>query len=188
MEIKAKEIVLFPVSKLTPYEKNANIHTNEQIDKIIDLINFYGHRDPLIVDKNPNKNGLHEVVAGCGRLAAAKKAGWESVPVVFQEFKSEEEKYGFMVSHNAINSFGWGGGLDFSQINQSIIDFGPELDVSMLGIKDFVIEPLDKIELQEPASNNKFILEVKFTNDMDMMDLHDDLVSKGYAVKIKGKK
>lgn len=157
MEIKAKEITLFPVTKLSEYPRNANKHTDEQIEKIIQLIEFYGHRDPLIVDADVQPDGTHWVLAGNGRLQAAKKAGWDNLPCVFQVFKSDEEKYGFMVSHNAVSSTGWGGGLDLSQINVDITDLGPDFDIDMLGIKDFVIEPIEKFE---PQSNEDDVPEV----------------------------
>lgn len=149
MEIKAKEITLFPITKLSHYPKNANIHSEAQIDKIIQLIDFYGHRDPLIVDADQQPDGTHWVMAGNGRLLAAHKANWENLPIIFQKFNSEEEKYGFMVSHNAVSSSGWGGGLDLSKINSDIVEFGPDLNIDMLGLKDFALEPLEKFELDE---------------------------------------
>ena len=190
MEIKAKEITLFPTVKLSEYPKNANIHSEEQIDKIISLVEFYGHRDPLIVDADIQADGTHWVMAGNGRLKSANKAGWENLPVIFQKFKSEEEKYGFMVSHNAVSSSGWGGGLSLEKINYDIKDFGPELDIDMLAIKEFTIEPLEKFEMEDELKedmNKKYLLEITFPNDMEMMDIHDDLVSRGYIVKVKDK-
>jgi hypothetical protein len=149
MEIKAKEITLFPSVKLSEYPKNVNVHTEEQIDKIIQLIDFYGHRDPLIVDADIQPDGTHWVMAGNGRLQASKKAGWGNIPIIFQKFNSEEEKYGFMVSHNAVSSSGWGGGLDLAKINTDITDLGPDFDIDLLGIKDFTIEPVEKFELED---------------------------------------
>ena len=191
MEIKAREITLFPTGKLSSYPKNSNKHTDEQIDKIISLIDFYGHRDPLIVDADVQEDGTHWVLAGNGRLSAANKAGWENLPVIFQKFKSDEEKYGFVVSHNAINSSNWGGGLDLAQINSDIGDLGPDFDIEMLGIKDFTIEPMENLDDITDAIkddlNKKFILEITYPNDMELMDIHDDLVSRGYIVKVKNK-
>ena len=149
MEIKAKEITLFPITKLSHYPKNANIHSEAQIDKIIQLIDFYGHRDPLIVDADQQPDGTHWVMAGNGRLLAAHKANWENLPIIFQKFNSEEEKYGFMVSHNAVSSSGWGGGLDLSKINSDIVEFGPDLNIDMLGLKDFKIDPSENFNIDD---------------------------------------
>lgn len=53
MEIKAKEIVQFPTNKLSQYPK------------IIQLIDFYGHRDPLIVDADVQPDGTQYPTKGC---------------------------------------------------------------------------------------------------------------------------
>lgn len=177
MEIKAKEITLFPTIKLSEYPKNANQHTQEQIDKIIQLIDFYGHRDPLIVDADIQPDGTHWVMAGNGRLQASRKAGWDNLPIIFQKFNSEEEKYGFMVSHNAVSSSGWGGGLDLSKINTDLIDLGPDFDVDLLGIKDFVIEPMDGVlpdlNVEEPDCQ-----QVTFVLSNEQKDLLDEAIAK----------
>lgn len=143
MEIKSKQIEIVSVDSLVPYDKNMNKHTKEQIERLIKLIEYQGFRDPLIVQK-----GTNVVVAGNGRLEAAKVMGLKEVPVTFQEFENEAQLYSFVVSHNAINSNNWGGGLDLSMINAEMLDLGPDLDIDMLGIKDFVIEPIEKFEPQ----------------------------------------
>lgn len=143
MEIKSKQIEIVSVDSLVPYDKNMNKHTKEQIERLIKLIEYQGFRDPLIVQK-----GTNVVVAGNGRLEAAKVMGLKEVPVTFQEFENEAQLYSFVVSHNAINSNNWGGGLDLSMINKEMLDLGPDLDIEMLGIKDFVIEPIEKFEPQ----------------------------------------
>lgn len=143
MEIKSKDIELVPVGELSYHPKNMNKHTEDQINRLIKLIEYQGFRNPLIVQR-----GTNLVVAGNGRLEAAKKMGLEKVPVSYQEFASQEQLYAYMVSDNAINADQWGGGLDLSQINLDIQDLGPELDIDMLGIKDFVVEPIEKFDPQ----------------------------------------
>lgn len=144
VEIKANEIKQFPLSELIPWEKNTHIHTKEQIDKLCELIKFHGWRDPIIADIKKNADGNHDIVAGCGRYGAAQKLKLKTVPVVFQEFKTEEEKFTFSVSHNAIGKDQWAK-LDLGQINFDIGELGP-FDVEMLGIKDFTVEPLDRLD------------------------------------------
>lgn len=184
MDIKSEKIELVGVDTLIPYSKNMNKHTPDQIDRLIKLIEYQGFRDPLIVQK-----GTNIIAAGHGRWEAAKKMGLKEIPVVYQEFDSEAQFYSFVVSHNAINSSNWGGGLDLSQINIDLAVLGPELDIDILGIKDFTIEPMENLDdLTQDIHddlNKKFLLEIQFPNDMEMMDIHDDLVSRGYLVRIK---
>ena len=119
---------------------------------------------------------------------ALKKMGQSKVPVIYQEFESEAQLYAYMVSDNAIGKDTWAE-IDLNLINDEILNFGPEFDIEMLGLKEFSIEPLEnKFEMEEELRddmNKKFIIEVTFPNDCEMMDIHDDLVSRGYIVKIK---
>ena len=140
IDIKSSEVVMINPANLIPYDKNMNEHSEAQIDRLCELIRYQGFRDPLIVQK-----GTNIVAAGHGRLEAAKKLGMRKVPVIFQEFESEAQFYAFVVSHNAIQDWSK---LDLAKVNVDFIDLGPELDVDMLGLKDFAIEPIEVLEPQ----------------------------------------
>lgn len=127
-------------SKLVFNPKNNNKHSEEQIDRLAKLIDFNGFRNPVIVS---NRSGF--VIAGHGRLMAAKKIGMSLVPVMYQEFDSEAQEYAYLTSDNAIASWS---DLDLSMVNTEMLDLGPDFDIDMLGIKDFVIEPIEKFEPQ----------------------------------------
>lgn len=142
MEIKAREIEIVPVSELVPHPKNMHKHSDEQIERLCKLIDYQGWRNPVIVQR-----GTNLIVAGHGRILAAKKLGVKEVPVSYQEFDSEAQIYSYIVSDNAIGKDTWAT-LDLAQINLGILDLGPDLDIEMLGLKDFVIEPLEKLEPQ----------------------------------------
>jgi DNA modification methylase len=122
--------------ELKPHPKNPNRHSPAQIDRLIKLIKAYGWRHPIIVS---NQTGF--VIVGHGRLEAAIKMKESTVPVNHQDFKDEEEEYGFMVADNAIA--GWAD-LDLASINLVLPELGPDFDVDLFGIKDFVLEPADK--------------------------------------------
>ena len=182
MQIKSDQIELVSVGSLINHPKNNNKHSKEQIDRLAKLIEYQGFRNPLVVQK-----GTNLIVAGHGRLEAAKKLGMKQVPVTYQEFDSEAQLYAYLTSDNAIASWAE---LDLSMVNSEILDMGPDLDIDMLGIKDFTIEPFEKFEMEDELRddmNKKFILEITFPNDMEMMDIHDDLVSRGYIVKVRDK-
>lgn len=127
-----------------------NKHPEDQIDRLCRLIQYQGFRNPLVVQM-----GTNLIVAGHGRLEAAKKLGIERVPVTYQKFDDEAQLYAYMTSDNAIASWAE---LDLSQINVDIQDLGPDLDVDMLGLKDFEIEPLDRLE---PQSDEDAVPEVE---------------------------
>ena len=131
------------IKSLKPNPRNPNKHSPEQIERLAKLLDFYGWRHPIIVS---NQSGL--IVAGHGRLEAAKKLGREKVPVHFQEFQSEEEELGFLTSDNAIASWAE---LDLGTINAFVPDLGPDFDLDLLGIKDFTLDASDKFEGDEDA-------------------------------------
>lgn len=138
MEIKAKEITMVDIDLLVENPKNNNIHPQEQIERLAKIIKSSGFRNPLTVS---NRSGF--VLCGHGRIAAAKLAGLKQLPVIYQDFKDEAEEYAHMTADNAIASWAK---IDLSMVNVEMLDLGPELDIEMLGIKDF------KVELYDPDS------------------------------------
>lgn len=124
-----------------PNPKNANVHPEEQIKRLAEIIKYQGFRHPIIVDEDM------VIWAGHGRLEAAKGLGLTKVPIQVHKFENEEQAYAFLVSDNSIASWA---SLDFSLINMEIENLGPDFDIDLLGIKDF------KLDLNEfPSLNEK---------------------------------
>lgn len=140
MEIKSKEISQVEIDSLVNNPKNNNKHPKEQIERLAKLIQYQGFRNPVVVS---NRTGF--VVAGHGRIEAAKKLGMKTVPVMYQDFENEAQEYAYLTSDNAIALWAE---LDLSAVNTEMLDLGPDFDVDLLGIKDFVIEPIEKFEPQ----------------------------------------
>jgi len=69
-------IELVPVSRLAPYKGNARTHSRKQIRQIADSIRRFGFTNPVLID-----NG-GEIIAGHGRVAAAKLLGLNEVPLL----------------------------------------------------------------------------------------------------------
>lgn len=129
---------LVPISELIPHDKNRNKHPADQIARLAKILLYQGWRYPIKVSKRSNK-----ITSGHGRLEAAKFNNWKEVPVNFQDYESEEQEYADLQADNAIASWAE---LDHSMINADIGELGPDFDIDLLGIKDFEIEPADKLE------------------------------------------
>lgn len=140
MQIYCKYDELVNPKELKAHPKNRNKHSKDQIDRLAKLYEYHGVRHPIIVSK---LSGY--IVAGHGRIDAAKKAKLKEFPVVYQDFESDEAEYAFIQADNAIASWSE---LDLSAINLDLQDLGPDFDIDMLGIKDFVLEPTEKFEAQ----------------------------------------
>lgn len=138
--IQAKEIQLVDIDSLVLNPKNNNKHPKEQIERLAKLIQYQGFRNPVVVSK---RTGF--VLAGHGRIEAAKLAGLKEVPAMFQDFENEAQEYAYLTSDNAIAAWAE---LDLSAVNTEMLDLGPDFDIDLLGIKDFVIEPIEKFEPQ----------------------------------------
>lgn len=147
MEIKAKEITFVDIESLIPNPKNNNKHPKEQIERLSKLIKYQGFRNPLVVS---NRSGF--VLCGHGRIEAAKLAGMKKVPVMYQDFENEAQEYAYLTSDNAIASWAE---LDLSAVNAEMLDLGPEFDVELFGIKDFVLDPSEFGQGRDLSSEEK---------------------------------
>ena len=82
------EMKLVPIDKLIPYANNARTHSKEQILKLRSSLREFGFINPVIIDQNFN------VVAGHGRIEAAKEENIAEVPCVFVDYLTEAQKKG----------------------------------------------------------------------------------------------
>lgn len=88
------EMQLVSVEKLIPYVNNARTHSAEQILKLRSSLREFGFVNPIIVDRDFN------VIAGHGRLMAAKEEGINEVPCVFVNHLSESQKKAYILADN----------------------------------------------------------------------------------------
>ena len=90
---KAEEI---EIQKLIPYKNNAKIHGAAQLEKLKSSIERFGFITPCLIDKNFN------LIAGHGRLMAAKELGMEKVPCIFVEGLSETQRKAYIIADNKL--------------------------------------------------------------------------------------
>ncbi|MGN1114359.1 MAG: ParB/Srx family N-terminal domain-containing protein, partial [Oscillospiraceae bacterium] len=82
-----KEMQLVDIDKLVPYVNNARTHSKEQIQKLRSSLREFGFINPVIIDKDYN------VIAGHGRIAAAKEEGIKEIPCVYVDYGSMSIKW-----------------------------------------------------------------------------------------------
>ena len=88
------EMQLVAVSKLIPYVNNARTHSAEQIMKLRSSLREFGFINPVIIDREFN------VIAGHGRILAAKEEGMLEVPCVFVDYLTEAQKKAYILADN----------------------------------------------------------------------------------------
>ena len=90
------------VADLIPYARNSRTHSDAQVAQIAASIREFGFTNPVLVD------GANGVIAGHGRILAARKLGMDTVPVIELAHLSEAQKRAYVIADNklALNA-GW---------------------------------------------------------------------------------
>ena len=88
------EMQLVPIEKLVPYVNNARTHSAEQINKLRSSLREFGFINPVIIDRD------YGVIAGHGRILAAKEEHIEEVPCVFADHLTEAQKKAYIIADN----------------------------------------------------------------------------------------
>ena len=115
-----------------PYENNAKIHTDEQIDEIANSIKEFGMIDPIGIWKN------NEIIEGHGRLLACKKLGIKEVPIIRLDELTDEQRKAYALAHNKLTM---NTDFDFSILNEELASL-EDIDMSLFGF--------EKMEIEEP--------------------------------------
>jgi DNA modification methylase len=129
------------VETLIPYAKNARTHSDEQVAQIAGSIKEFGFNNPVLVDKD------NSIIAGHGRLMAARKLGMDKVPVVQLGHMTEAQRKAYVLADNriALNS-GW----DTSMLSLELLELKDDIDLSLLGFDadelDALLNPIEETE------------------------------------------
>lgn len=122
------------VSSLKPYPRNARTHSKKQIRQIADSISEFGWTNPILIDDQAG------VIAGHGRIEAAKLLGLAEVPVIRLADMTEAQKRAYVITDNKLaENAGWDRGLLALEI-QGLIEIDPLFDIEMTG---FVMGEID---------------------------------------------
>lgn len=134
------------IESLKPYEKNAKIHTPEQIEQIKSSIEQFGMNDPIGIWSEDNI-----IVEGHGRLIACKELRFKEVPVIRLDNLSDEERRAYTLIHNQTTMIT---GFDLDILNQELAEIS--LDMQEFGFEeiqepdievnedDFIIKDIEK--------------------------------------------
>jgi DNA modification methylase len=138
----ARRIELWPVDKLVPYARNARTHSDAQVAQIAASIAQFGFNNPILVDTNAG------IIAGHGRLLAARKLRLDHVPVVVLDHLSETQKRAYILADNKLaEQAGW----DDDLLRGELADLKEaDLDLEVLGFTEEELRTL--LAEAEPAS------------------------------------
>ena len=122
---KAVELREVEIAALKPYERNAKQHGRDQVERIARSIRELGFLSPCLIDQDLN------VIAGHGRILAAKTIGMETVPCVFVEGLTEEQRKAYILADNRLTEMGeW----DMDLVQQELAALADaDFDISLTG-------------------------------------------------------
>jgi DNA modification methylase len=128
------QIKKIPVEKLIPYVRNSRTHSDAQVAQIAASIKEFGWTNPILVD------GENGIIAGHGRLLAARKLGAKEVPVIELSHLTESQKRAYVIADNqlAMNA-GW----DTAMLTLELADLKEsEFDLDLIGFDAKELEKL----------------------------------------------
>jgi len=130
------------INDLIPYVNNSRTHSDDQINQIASSIKEFGFTNPILIDEQGG------IIAGHGRIQAAKKLNINDVPCIILEGLTESQKKAYIIADNqlALNA-GW----DIDSLRLEIETLQEmNFDLDLLGFEDDVIQKLLDIDAELP--------------------------------------
>lgn len=171
------------VESLIPYARNSRTHSDEQVAQIAASIKEFGFTNPVLVDGN---NGI---IAGHGRVMAARKLGMAEVPVIELGHLTETQKRAYIIADNklALNA-GWDNdllALEFAELQE--LGFDPD----MTGFDAGEIEALAGVDAPDDgASDSSFNYQEQYAvlvsckDESEQEELYDRLTGMGLECRV----
>lgn len=131
------------LTALAPYPNNARTHSDEQVDKIAKSLQEFGFLNPVLVNKD------NMIIAGHGRVLAAKKLGLEKVPCVRVEGLTDEQIRAYILADNRLaEDAGWDQEILKAEL-QELKDNGFDISITGFGIDDISFDDIDFTDQDE---------------------------------------
>src|SRR5271169_5762456 len=128
VQAMVKHIELWLIDKLIPWARNPRTHSDAQVDQIAVSIEEFGFNNPILVDTQAG------IIAGHGRLLAARKLGLIEVPVIVLDHLSEAQKRAYIIADNKLaENAGWNDemlSLELAALQAE------DFDISLIGFED----------------------------------------------------
>jgi ParB-like chromosome segregation protein Spo0J len=121
------------VADLIPYAANSRTHSDAQVAQIAASIKEFGWTNPILID------GDNTIIAGHGRLLAARKLGMEEVPAIILDHLSKPQQRALVIADNQLSlNAGW----DMDMLKAEIEGLSDSFDLDILGFSEIDLEKL----------------------------------------------
>ena len=160
------------IGELREYSSNPKIHEEKQIQQIAKSIERFGFNNPILVDERS------EVIAGHGRLLAARLLKLDAVPVVRLIHLSEAEKRAYRIADNKLSENGrWDTDLlklEFSEIEKLALNLEDELNLDITGFDFKEIDVLLADNKPNEKADEK-LNSVPYVQENEIVSQHGDV-------------
>lgn len=176
--INGLQIEYRATADLVPYARNARTHSDSQVAQLATSIIEFGWTNPVLVD------GANGIIAGHGRVLAAKKIGIEKVPVIELSHLTAAQRCAYVIADNKLaENAGW----DRDVLRQEIqsLDTG-EIDLAITGFDEREIKLLLGIDadlIQEQNMSEAFEILVICQGEREQRKLLERLTAEGYKCR-----
>jgi hypothetical protein len=131
-----RDVPLLPIADLQPYSRNARTHSAKQLRQIANSIEQFGFTNPVLIDRDGG------IIAGHGRVEAARLLGWSEVPTIRLSHLSPAQKRAYVIADNRIAQLaGWDEQILAIEL-QDLAKIDIELDVAITGFATVEIDGL----------------------------------------------
>ena len=141
----ASRIEMWSVDRLIPYERNARTHSPQQVAKIAASMTEFGFTNPILVDSGDG------IIAGHGRLMAARELGLSEVPVIVLDHLTDAQRRAYILADNRLAlDAGW----DEDMLAAELADLQAEgFELGLTGFSDDEIDKLLEIDSDDSGSD-----------------------------------
>ena len=182
----ADKVEQWPVEKLVPYAKNSRTHSEEQVAQLAASIREWGFTTAVLVDESGS------IIAGHGRVMAARKLGLESLPVMVAAGWTDAQKRAYVIADNklALNA-GWDNellALELTELNDddfdmALLGFSADELTTAMGLDEELDGEAPKID-EGIDYKEKFAIIVDCADEAEQQATFERLDSMGFTCKV----
>ena len=169
------------VTSLIPNPRNPNKHGDKQVAMLAKIIRHQGWRAPIVVS---NRSGF--IVAGHGRLEAAKLLNVQTVPVNRQDFATEADEWAHLIADNRIAELAE---TDDAMLKELLTELDGKIDMDLSGFDAVELERVINSCENATASNEIQIKStceviVECASELDQRIIFEQLISEGKTCRL----
>ena len=178
--MNVEKLELISIKKLIPYASNARTHSDDQIKKIQASIREFGFVNPVLIGKD------YGIIAGHGRVEAAKREGMTEVPCVWVEHLTEAQKKAYILADNRLAlDAGWD--MDILRVEiEELKELDFDIDLSGFSDSDFDITemPSAKEYTAREYQYEHVLVTFEKTRKVEYDEFIEYLKSMGYSYEL----